>query len=159
MQRIGPIIRQHNGFIDKYMGDGIMALFPRTPDDAILAAIEMRKKLIDYNIERVKWRQVEINTGIGIHVGTLMLGTIGEDKRMQGTVISDAVNLASRLESMTKDFGISILISKEVFNRLESPEKYKHRFLGNTNVKGKMESIPFSKYMIATLMTSLDLKT
>lgn len=142
LQRIGPIIRQHNGFIDKYMGDGIMALFPRTPDDAILAAIEMRKKLIDYNIERVKWRQVEINTGIGIHVGTLMLGTIGEDKRMQGTVISDAVNLASRLESMTKDFGISILISKEVFNRLESPEKYKHRFLGNTNVKGKMESIP-----------------
>lgn len=142
LQRIGPVIRLNNGFVDKYLGDGVMALFPRTPDDAVISAIEMRKKVMEYNIDRVKWGVVEINTGIGIHIGTLMLGTIGEDKRMQGTVISDAVNLASRLESLTKDFGVSILISKEVFSRLESPERYKHRFLGNTNVKGKSESVP-----------------
>jgi two-component system sensor histidine kinase ChiS len=138
---IGPIIRQKEGFIDKYMGDGVMALFPKLPDDAIQAAIEMCKELACYNQNRANLGLVEIKSGIGIHMGTLMLGTIGEEKRMQGTVISDSVNLASRLESLTKDFGVSILISKEIFSRLEDPDRYKYRFLGNTNVKGKSESV------------------
>ncbi len=141
LQRVGPIIRRNAGFVDKYLGDGIMALFPKSPNDAINAAIEMRQELITYNQMRREQGQVEINTGVGLHVGTLMLGTIGEDKRMQGTVISDSVNLASRLESLTKVYGVSTLISKELFSRLDSPEKYHYRFLGNTNVKGKTESI------------------
>jgi len=141
LQRVGPIIRRNSGFVDKYLGDGIMALFPKSPDDAVNAAIEMRQELIAYNQMRREQGQIEINTGVGLHMGTLMLGTIGEDKRMQGTVISDSVNLASRLESLTKVYGVSTLISKELFSRLESPEKYHYRFLGNTNVKGKTESI------------------
>jgi class 3 adenylate cyclase/HAMP domain-containing protein len=141
LRHVGPIIRKHTGFVDKYLGDGVMALFPKSADDAVQAAIEVRRELIAYNQDRLSQGLIEINTGIGIHLGTLMLGTIGEEKRMQGTVISDAVNLASRLESLTKDFGVSLLISKEIFNKLEAPEKYKYRFLGNTNVKGKTESV------------------
>lgn len=138
---VGPTIRKHAGFVDKYLGDGVMALFPKLPDDAIRAAIAMNRELACYNQNRVKSGLVEIKTGIGIHMGTLMLGTIGEEKRMQGTVISDSVNLASRLEGLTKDFGASILISKEIFSRLEDPDAYKYRFLGNTTVKGKIESV------------------
>lgn len=141
LSRIGPIIRKNGGFVDKYMGDGIMAIFPGSPDDSINAAIEMRKELLAYNNERKQYGQIEIDAGIGIHTGTLMLGTIGEDKRMQGTVISDSVNLASRLESLTKEFKVSTLISKEVFNRLNFPDRYKHRFLGSTSIKGKTESV------------------
>lgn len=138
---ISPIIRKNSGFVDKYLGDGVMALFPKHADDAVTAAIEMSRELVSYNKNRVEQGLVEIRSGIGIHTGTLMLGTIGEEKRMQGTVISDAVNLASRLESLTKDLGVSLIISKEIFSRLEDPEKYKYRFLGNSSVKGKSESI------------------
>lgn len=138
---VGPTIRKNAGFVDKYLGDGVMALFPKLPDDAIRAAIEMNRELAFYNQNRAQSGLVEIKTGIGIHMGTLMLGTIGEEKRMQGTVISDSVNLASRLEGLTKDFGASILISKEIFSRLEDPDRYKYRFLGNTTVKGKIESV------------------
>lgn len=138
---VGPIIRKNSGFVDKYLGDGVMALFPQLADNAIKAAIEMSQELVCYNKKRLEQGLVEIKSGIGIHIGTLMLGTIGEEKRMQGTVISDSVNLASRLESLTKDFGVSLIISKELFSRLENPDKYKYRFLGNTNVKGKTESV------------------
>lgn len=141
LTHVGPAIRKNEGFVDKYLGDGIMALFPKFPDDAIRAAIEMCKELAGYNQNRARRGLVAIKSGIGIHMGTLMLGTIGEEKRMQGTVISDAVNLASRLESLTKDFGVSILISKEIFSRLADPGEYKYRFLGNTSVKGKTESV------------------
>ncbi len=138
---VGPVIRKNSGFVDKYLGDGVMALFPRGAEDAILAAIEMSQGLAGYNKSRVEQGLVEIRSGIGIHIGTLMLGTIGEEKRMQGTVISDSVNQAYRLENLTKDFGSSLIISKEMFSRLENPDKYKYRFLGNTNVKGKTDNI------------------
>ena len=67
------------------------------------------------------------------------MGTIGDSQRMQGTVISDSVNLASRLEGLTKEFGVSVIISKDIFDKLENPDKYKYRFLGNSSVKGKSE--------------------
>ena len=138
---VSPIISRNDGFVDKYLGDGVMALFPKRADDAIMAAIEMCRELAGYNESRSALGLIEIKSGIGIHMGTLMLGTIGDERRMQGTVISAAVNLASRMESLTKDFGVSILISKEIFSRLDDPEKYKYRFLGNTNVKGNVEGV------------------
>lgn len=139
LNRMGPVIRKNGGFIDKYLGDGVMALFPKSPDESIQAAIEMRIELAKYNEERKREGLIEIDAGVGIHLGTLILGTIGDSQRMQGTVISDSVNLASRLEGLTKEFGVSIIISKEIFDKLENPEKYKYRFLGNSSVKGKSE--------------------
>ena len=98
---VGPVIRKHNGFIDKYIGDAIMALFDKTAYDAVRGAIGMLQKLVEYNEGRKRAGYVPIRIGIGINTGTLRIGTIGERGRMEGTVISDAVNIASRIEGMT----------------------------------------------------------
>jgi len=139
--RVSPVIRKHRGFIDKYIGDAIMALFPETADDAVQAAIEIHQQLVIFNRERGSHGLYPIKIGIGIHIGTLMLGTIGEEKRMEGTVISDAVNLASRLEGLTKMYGASIIVSEQILKELTNPHQYHSRFLGKVRVKGKQEPV------------------
>ncbi len=137
LKNVSPVIRDNNGFIDKYIGDAIMALFPESADDALKASIEMQKQVIIYNKEREINGDVPITIGIGLHTGTLMLGTIGESQRMQSTVIADAVNLASRLEGLTKLYGTGILISEQTLNSLVNPDVYQYRFLDRVTVKGK----------------------
>lgn len=134
---VGPIIRAHNGFIDKFMGDGVMALFPDSPDDAVKAALQMHEELKAFNQTRPPNAQVRI--GVGIHTGTLMLGTVGEERRMEGTVISDVVNAAARLESLTKVFNSGIIISEETLGKLHS--SFPHRSLGIVRVKGKRQAV------------------
>jgi adenylate cyclase len=112
LKDIGPIIRRNHGFIDKYIGDAVMALFPENPQDAVCAAIEMMQALALFNARRAESGLAPINIGIGIHSGACMLGTIGENDRLETTVISDAVNTASRIESLNKSLGTSILVSE-----------------------------------------------
>lgn len=137
MGRMGPIIRKHGGFVDKYLGDGIMALFPDSPDDALEAALEMKQELDRHNQSRLERNYEPIRIGIGIHTGVLMLGTIGEVERMDGTVISDAVNLASRIEGLTKEYGVDILLSDDSFRKIRNRIKYSFKELGKVSVKGK----------------------
>ena len=111
LSRMGPIIRNHEGYIDKFMGDGVMALFPNRPADAVSAAVAMQQELHGYNEAARGAGRPEINIGIGLNTGGMMLGTLGEANRMEGSVISDAVNLASRLEGLTKIYGAGILVS------------------------------------------------
>jgi len=141
LSRIAPIIRRHGGFIDKYLGDGIMAIFPGRVDDAVFCALDMIQEIRKMNIEREKEGLALIATGTGIHCGTMMMGTIGEAERMQTTVIADSVNLASRLESMTKNVGAKLLISREVYNRLEDSDAFSARYIGSTYFKGKTEQV------------------
>ena len=141
LNQIGPVIRDHHGFVDKYLGDGVMALFPGEADDAIRAAIAMRQQLARYNRERQSQGKIPIELGIGLHTGLLMLGTIGEAERMEGTVISDAVNLASRVEGLTKRYGASLIISEQTLSRLQDPTKYSFRFVDKVQVKGKQDSV------------------
>lgn len=141
LSRIAPIIRRHGGFIDKYVGDGIMAIFPGRVDDAVRCALDMILEIRKLNLEREKDGLQAIATGTGIHCGTMMMGTIGEAKRMQTTVIADSVNLASRLENMTKETGALLLISRDVYNRLEDSDAFMTRFIGTTFFKGKEEKI------------------
>jgi len=145
--RVSPVIRKHHGFIDKYIGDAIMALFPETADDAVQASIEIHKQLDLFNQQRYTQNLQPVKIGIGLHIGTLMLGTIGEEKRMEGTVISDAVNLASRLEGLTKMYGALIIISEEVLIELTDPGQYNYRFLGKVRVKGKLEPVQIFEIM------------
>jgi len=141
LSRIGPIIGHQNGFIDKYIGDAVMALFPGEPLDALTAAINIVNELKTYNIHRNKQGYDPISIGIGLHTGSLMLGTIGEENRMDGTVISDAVNLASRIEGLTKIYGSKIIITEKTFELIDNKDIYNYRFLGNVQVKGKKDSI------------------
>ena len=140
LRQIGPVIREENGFIDKYIGDAIMALFENA-DYALQGAIKMLQKLFEYNEERKKAGYQPIQIGIGINTGNLMLGIIGEENRMEGTVISDAVNLASRVERMTKMYGSSILITDQTFHSLRTPEQYSMRLVDRVTVKGKTEPV------------------
>jgi class 3 adenylate cyclase len=136
-----PVIHQHHGFIDKYIGDAIMALFSGDADNAVQAGIAMLQKLTEYNQHRQRSGYVPIQIGIGIHTGTLMLGTVGGEERMDGTVISDAVNLASRSEGMTKMYGATLLITEHTYSRLRNVSQYALREIDKVKVKGKTQPV------------------
>ncbi|MGH7293694.1 MAG: adenylate/guanylate cyclase domain-containing protein, partial [Polyangiaceae bacterium] len=115
------IVMAEGGVVDKYIGDAIMAVFgapvPKEEDarNALRAAVKMRRALQDLN-QRLASRDLPtLRTGIGIHTGVVVAGNIGSDKRMEYTVIGDAVNLASRLETSTKDLGVNVLISDDTY--------------------------------------------
>lgn len=139
--RVGPIMRENHGFIDKYMGDGFMALFPGKPEDALQAAIAMRHSLVDLNAAREQQGEPPIRIGVGLHQGALMLGTVGEPERMDGTVIADTVNTASRLESLTKQYGATIIISAQTLKAMAEWNTYSIRTLGKIRVKGKTDAV------------------
>jgi len=135
--RVSPIVRKHGGLIVKYMGDGMMAVFPLRPEDALNAALEKLHQVALYNQVRRERGYTLIQVGIGIHTGKMMLGTVGEPERMQSDLLSDAVNLTTRLEGLSKEYGGSIIISDEYLQRLPDPAAYKLRFLGKSQVKGR----------------------
>ncbi|NJK68617.1 MAG: response regulator [Microcoleus sp. CSU_2_2] len=139
--RVSPVIRKHRGFIDKYIGDAVMALFPESADDALQAAIEMQQEVTVFNQHRLTNGYLPITIGVGVHTGNLMLGTIGEEQRMESTVIADAVNLASRLEGLTKLYAAGILISDRTLHNLDDLTQYSYRFVDRVKVKGKNQPV------------------
>ncbi len=142
LARMGPCIRDHGGIVDKYIGDAIMALFSISPVQAVQAALAMRHLLLVHNEGRLRAGYQVLEMGIGLHFGPVILGTIGEAKRMDGTVISDAVNTASRIEGLTKQFKISIIASQDLLAAdLAIADSVPHRYLGLMAVKGKQKDI------------------
>ena len=139
--RMEPMISTYHGFIDKYIGDAIMALFPTCADDAVQGAIAMLNTLEDYNSGRKRAGYQEIAIGIGLNTGPLMLGTVGGQNRMDGTVISDAVNLASRVEGLTKIYGTALLITEQTYLKLQDPSHYLIRIIDRVKVKGKSKAV------------------
>ena len=136
--KAGPIIRENNGFIDKYIGDAIMALF-ESADDAVKAGNELYKAIVLDPKTAEELNVSSINIGIGLHSGMAMVGIVGESERLSGTVISDTVNLSSRLESLTKQFKTAMLISKDTLDRMEDTEAVNLRYLGMIQVAGVNE--------------------
>ena len=141
LRRMGPEIRANGGFIDKYIGDGIMALFPQSPDDGLAAAVAMQRGLVEYNEHRARSGYRPIGIGVGVHRGSLMLGTVGEQERMDGSVIADAVNLCSRLEALTRVYGAGILTTGPTLKALSSPQRFASRFIDKLRVKGRRETV------------------
>ncbi len=141
LSRMEPAINENHGFIDKYIGDAIMALFGGQADDAVKAAIAMLRRLTEYNQHRANSGYIPIRIGIGINTGSLMLGTVGGHNRMDSTVISDAVNLASRIEELTKYYGVSLLISHHTFLQLRDANQYAFRIINRLKVKGKSAAV------------------
>ena len=139
--RVGPLIKKHHGFVNQYYGDGIMSLFLQQPEDAISAAIAIHIALRKYNKERKAKRRTTIKIGIGVHCGPLMLGVIGDVLRMEANVVADTVNIASRMEGLTKYYGASIITSAPTLMRIQNPDKFHYRYLGKVQVKGRKEPI------------------
>ncbi|MEK6706498.1 MAG: adenylate/guanylate cyclase domain-containing protein [Bdellovibrionota bacterium] len=143
------IIRTHGGVVDKYVGDAIMALWGvplASRDDtknALMACLTMRTELVKLNEIRLSRGQPILKIGMGLNIGPVIAGNIGSNEKMEYTVIGDAVNLASRIESMTKDYGVDLLISHDVY------ECIKDSFLcepcESAKVKGKSGAVEVYK--------------
>ncbi|HMA37935.1 MAG TPA: ATP-binding protein [Chloroflexia bacterium] len=141
LSQVSPVIREYGGFIDKYIGDTIMALFPRGVDQALQAAVAMRQAVIRFNARRRAAGQPTIRVGIGLHTGRLMLGTVGESARMDSTVVSAAVNTAARLEALTARYDAGLIISEASVRGLATPEAYALRSLGFVQTTGKQDTL------------------
>ena len=144
LKRINPIIRKNKGFIDKFIGDAVMAIFPESPEDAVTAAIEIQLEIRKYNAHRHNNGYRPIQIGIGINTGSLMMGTVGDINRMDTTVIGDTVNLASRLESLTKQYFVPIIVSEFSVAQMSSIDSFRFREIDSVRVRGK--SAPINIY-------------
>jgi len=148
---MSPIVRRFSGFIDKFIGDEIMAIF-QSADDALLCAQMMQKAVRHFNehfqtLAR-KHRLIHpitVRVGIGVHFGAVVAGVIGDPLRYHGTVLSDAVTLASRLEELCKYYGVTIIASEALLNRCKT-DAPRHRLLGSAAVKGR--TLPVTVYDI-----------
>jgi adenylate cyclase len=141
LKRVSPEIRNHYGIIVKFLGDGMMAVFPEGADDAVAAGVAKQRRVQEFNEERVSKTDLPLQVGIGIHVGHMMLGMVGEESRIQGDAFSDNVNLTSRLEGLTKFYGVSMLISGQTLEHMSHPDRYQIRFLDRAIVKGRNEPL------------------
>ncbi len=142
LEYAGPVIRANHGFIDKYIGDAIMALFPDDADNAVAGAVGLLRSVERFNAERARQavgRSIAI--GAGLHTGLLMLGTIGFAERMESTVISDSVNLASRMEGLTKMYGAGVVISGSTLEAMRNPQAFAMRRVDRVKVKGKRDPV------------------
>ncbi len=139
--QMGPIIQKNNGFVNQYLGDGIMAIFPESSEDALRAAIAMQHTIRQFNEERIVSGKRKIRVGMGLHSGSLIMGITGDDNRMDATTISDSVNSAARIENLTKHYGAAILLSEASLKKLSNPSEFHLRYLGEVQVKGKLKPL------------------
>jgi class 3 adenylate cyclase/HAMP domain-containing protein len=145
------IIYNRKGIVDKYIGDAIMAFWgapEKHEDDAlqsVLSGLEMIDAVAGFNENQKKLGKCEFRIGIGINYGEVTVGNIGSDRKMDYTVIGDAVNLASRMEGLTKAYHSEILISESLYQELQKPSaeaaQLHFRLLDTVAVKGKTRGV------------------
>jgi adenylate cyclase len=145
------VIEKHGGTIDKFIGDAIMAVFGGVLDlenpsaSALRAGMEMRAKMAELRADWSSRGMPPLESGIGIHFGEVLQGTLGPEHRKDFTVIGDTVNAASRIEGLCKEYGRGLIVSKAVFERAQ-PAAGKLVALGNAKVKGKQGEIEIYGY-------------
>lgn len=139
--RLGPIIRKNHGFVNRYLGDGFLAIFQQGSDTALQAAIDIQRKINEYNEERKRKKRQPIKIGIGFHTGPLIMGIIGDQVRMDTAIVSDTVNTAARIEGLTKYYKANILFSEDSLQKMPEALTPDMRYLGKVQVKGKQEPL------------------
>ena len=117
LMHIAPIIRKNDGFIEKYLGDGIIAFFPNYGRKAVSCAVEMQKEIAVLQKEFIADGLPKIEIGIGLHFGKIILGTVGEKDRMNEVTLSKAIETVTILESLTKKYKKPIIVSKTVVEK------------------------------------------
>ena len=137
LSRMEPAVQAGGGFVDSYIGDAVMAVFDRGPEAAINAGIEMIRGLREWTRSRTQVDGTPIRIGVGIATGEMMFGTIGAANRLKCGVIGDPVNLASRVEGLTKTYNLGLLITQGTYRALPEPEKFQIREVDLVTVVGR----------------------
>jgi len=146
--RMNEPIHKNHGFIDKFIGDAVMALFDRPTgsntdkaQDSIRAALDLRYTINLYNQHRANCNYPPVNIGIGIHFGPVVIGTVGSDERMETTVIGDSVNIAFRLEALAPKYNTDIITSAQTLAQANAKGLFEYRLLDWVRVKGRKTPI------------------
>ena len=138
-----PPIREHGGFIDRYTGDSVMAVFPGGSEQALAATRDTMAGLRAFNAKRESNGEPAVRIGVGLHFGSLRLGIVGEHQRRQGDIFADAVNVANRIEGLCKTYGSTVIVSEAFLSELSDREESlpQLRSLGEVPLKGRFEPI------------------
>jgi class 3 adenylate cyclase len=147
LERITSVVKRWRGVIDKFLGDAVLCIFeePEAAERAVACGLDMLSTVRSFNNEKNLPTDQTVKIGIGVHIGPVILGTIGSSERMDSTVLGLTVNLAKRLEEVTKPLGTEMLISDEVAKRLPAGHAYRLRNLGEVLVKGYSAPVAISE--------------
>lgn len=151
LHQMEPAIMEHRGFIDSYVGDAIMALFDGGAQHAVRAAVDMLVRLRTFNDKRASSGHRPLEIGIGVNTGLLTLGTIGGPNRIKCGVIGDAVNLAARIETATKQYGVPLLIGQDALDSLIEPQALDIRQVDCVRVVGRNKPVALYEVFDADL--------
>lgn len=141
-----PAIEKNKGIVNKYLGDGAMVVFPGGENDATKAALDMMTAIGALNKKRIENGLKPLSICIGIDSGPLILGTVGEEKRLEHTVYGNTVNVASRVEGLTRKYGVNILITENIYSRINHEIRHQMRVVDNVRVKGRPEVITIYEF-------------
>ena len=154
LTEVATIIEHNHGVVDKFIGDAVMALFgapihsEHSPNHAVQAALAMTEMLKDLNHRFVEMNYEAIDIGIGINTGVVVAGNMGSKTRMNYTVIGDNVNLSSRLEGLTKYYGLQILVGEAT---KEKTTGIPYQYVDCVRVKGKQEAVTIYEPLLQPL--------
>ncbi len=137
LEVVEPLVTAEGGFINQYLGDAVMALFPENADAALACAVAITDAARPFNAGRIAAGEMPINFGLGISSGPLMLGALGGGKRLDSNVIGDTANLASRTEGLTRQYGGEALCTEHTVSRLGHPDAANLREIDRVVVKGR----------------------
>lgn len=138
----------YGGMLDKFLGDGLMAIFGVSPDGdrsfgavaAIQAALEMRCAVDEVNVERARQGHPAMQFGVALHTGEVVIGEIGIPQRSDFTAVGDTVNTAARMGDLNKEYGVDVVLSRETADRLPDGQ-FSLRELGEARVRGRRETV------------------
>ena len=147
-RRVSLQISDSGGFVSKFIAQGFMALFPNNPEDAIECCENIVHALNEINIKRYEENKSLLRIGMGVHYGRMILGMIGEEHRLDDTVISDTVNTASRIESYAEKQKLSVVVSETIVNKTQNADQDRYYPLGEIRVKGKAMPLLLSEYRV-----------
>jgi class 3 adenylate cyclase len=136
--RSARVVREHRGSVDRYLGDGYMALFPRCVEDGLDAAMALQAAVNDLNREGIG---PPIEIGVGVHTGPVTFGTVGDARHIDTTVVSDTVNTAKRVEGISKRLRVPVVATEDVIHEVRDITRYIVEPLGAQPVRGKREPI------------------
>ncbi|THF73396.1 adenylate/guanylate cyclase domain-containing protein [Cohnella fermenti] len=141
LKEFGPAVREYGGFTSRYLGPGMLSMFPGEPGEALKAAIKLRETLETYNRKRGYSGYEPIEIGIAVHTADVMLGIIGEEQRLEGSVVSTAVELTLELEKLSGKLGVNVLLTEDSLRSMKKLPPGSYRKLGSFQMGEEQQTI------------------